>query len=249
MGAVLSPKAWEDNSQAKLDYLERLVGKAVQEKMEVKDSLIESLTSERDNLLGKVSQFEALEKAIRAETDAKIKAVKAEAAARIEAANKSHADGSSRQRGVWESQVSELRFQNNKLAAEKLAASKEVDTLRSEVSRLESKVKNKEIKIDLLEEMNSKLDQILDIVKGLAESGASTQQIIEKIDEVKNNTGRIDKIKALIYWEEQGLSSAKDLLPHLEAVGIRHASRISELRKSKEYKDIKKIGGDSNVEA
>lgn len=236
MGAVLSPKAWEDNSQAKLEYLEVLVGRLTQEKLESLELEVKALTSERANLEGQLSQY-----------DETVKAIKAEAAARIEAANKSHADGSSRQRGVWESQVLELRFQNNKLAAEKLAASKEVDNLKSEVSRLKSELNNKKIKIDLLEEMNSKLDQILDIVKGLAESGASTQQIIEKIDEVKNNTGRIDKIKALIYWEEQGLSSAKDLLPHLETVGIRHASRISELRKSKEYKTLK--GGGNDVEA
>lgn len=236
MGAVLSPKAWEDNSQAKLEYLEGLVGRLTQEKLEQLESEVKTLTSERANLIGQLSQY-----------DETVKAIKAEAAARIEAANKSHADGSSRQRGVWESQVSELKFQNNKLAAEKLAASKKVDTLKSEVSRLESEVKSKEIKLNLLEEMNSKLDQILDIVKGLAESGASPQQIIEKIDEVKNNTGRIDKIKALIYWEEQGLSSAKELLPKLEHLGVRHASRISELRKSKEYRQLK--GGGNDVEA
>lgn len=236
MGAVLSPKAWEDNSQAKLEYLEGLVGRLTQEKLEQLESEVKTLTSEKANLKGQLSQY-----------DETVKAIKAEAAARIEAANKSHADGSSRQRGVWESQVSELRFQNNKLAAEKLAASKEVDNLKSEVSRLESEVKSKEIKIDLLEEMNSKLDQILDIVKGLAKSGASPQQIIEKIDEVKNNTGRIDKIKALIDLEAQGFTSAKDLLPKLEHLGVKHASRISELRKSKEYRQLK--GGDSNVEA
>ena len=236
MGAVLSPKAWEDNSQAKLEYLEGLVGRLTQEKLEQLESEVKTLTSEKANLKGQLSQY-----------DETVKAIKAEAAARIEAANKSHADGSSRQRGVWESQVSELRFQNNKLAAEKLAASKEVDNLKSEVSRLESEVKSKEIKLDLLEEMNSKLDQILDIVKGLAKSGASPQQIIEKIDEVKNNTGRIDKIKALIDLEAQGFTSAKDLLPKLEHLGVKHASRISELRKSKEYRQLK--GGDSNVEA
>ena len=236
MGAVLAPKAWEDNSQAKLEYLEGLVGRLTQEKLEQLESEVKALTSERENLKGQLSQY-----------DETVKAIKAEAAARIEAANKSHADGSSRQRGVWESQVSELRFQNNKLAAEKLAASKEVDTLKSEVSRLESEVNNKKIKIDLLEEMNSKLDQILDIVKGLAESGASSQQIVEVIQDVKNESSRLDKIKALVELESQGFTSAKELLPKLEHLGVRHASRISELRKSKEYKMLK--GGDSNVEA
>ena len=236
MGAVLAPKAWEDNSQAKLEYLEGLVGRLTQEKLEQLESEVKALTSERENLKGQLSQY-----------DETVKAIKAEAAARIEAANKSHADGSSRQRGVWESQVSELRFQNNKLAAEKLAASKEVDTLKSEVSRLESELNNKKIKIDLLEEMNSKLDQILDIVKGLAESGASSQQIVEVIQDVKNESSRLDKIKALVELESQGFTSAKELLPKLEHLGVRHASRISELRKSKEYKMLK--GGDSNVEA
>lgn len=236
MGTVLSPKAWEDNSQAKLEYLEGLVGRLTREKLEQLESEVKALTSERANLIGQLSQY-----------DETVKAIKAEAAARIEAANKSHADGSSRQRGVWESQVSELRFQNNKLAAEKLAASKEVDTLKSEVSRLESELRSTEVKIDLLEEMNSKLDQILDIVKGLAESGASPQQIIEKIDEVKNNTGRIDKIKALIDLEAQGFISAKELLPKLEHLGVKYPSRISELRKSKEYKILK--GGGNDVEA
>lgn len=236
MGAVLSPKAWEDNSQAKLQYLEGLVGRLTQEKLEQLESEVKALTSERANLRGQLSQY-----------DETVKAIKAEAAARIEAANKSHADGSSRQRGVWESQVSELRFQNNKLAAEKLAASKEVDTLKSEVSRLESEVKNKEIKIDLLEEMNSKLDQILEIVKGLAESGAAPERIVEVIQDVKNESSRLDKIKALVELESQGFTSAKELLPKLEHLGVKHASRISELRKSKEYKMLK--GGDSNVEA
>ena len=236
MGAVLSPKAWEDNSQAKLEYLEGLVGRLTQEKLEQLESEVKALTSERANLKGQLSQY-----------DETVKAIKAEAAARIEAANKSHADGSSRQRGVWESQVSELRFQNNKLAAEKLAASKEVDTLRSEVSRLESEVKSKEIKIDLLEQMNTKLDQILEIVKGLAESGEAPEKIVEVIQDVKNETSRIEKIKALIELESQGFTSAKELLPKLEHLGVKYPSRISELRKSKEYKNLK--GGDSNVEA
>lgn len=236
MGTVLSPKAWEDNSQAKLEYLEGLVGKLTQEKLESLESEVKALTSERANLRGQLSQY-----------DETVKAIKAEAAARIEAANKSHADGSSRQRGVWESQVSELRFQNNKLAAEKLAASKEVDTLKSEVSRLESEVKSKEIKIDLLEQMNTKLDQILEIVKGLAESGEAPEKIVEVIQDVKNETSRIEKIKALIELESQGFTSAKELLPKLEHLGVKYPSRISELRKSKEYKNLK--GGDSNVEA
>lgn len=236
MGAVLAPKAWEDNSQAKLEYLEGLVGKLTQEKLESLELEVKALTSERANLEGQLSQY-----------DETVKAIKAEAAARIEAANKSHADGSSRQRGVWESQVSELRFQNNKLAAEKLAASKEVDTLKSEVSRLESEVKSKEIKIDLLEQMNTKLDQILEIVKGLAESGEAPEKIVEVIQDVKNETSRIEKIKALIELESQGFTSAKELLPKLEHLGVKYPSRISELRKSKEYKNLK--GGDSNVEA
>lgn len=236
MGAVLTPKAWEDNSQAKLEYLEGLVGRLTQEKLESLESEVKALTSERANLEGQLSQY-----------DETVKAIKAEAAARIEAANKSHADGSSRQRGVWESQVSELRFQNNKLAAEKLAASKEVDTLKSEVSRLKSELNNKEIKLNILEQMNTKLDQILEIVRGMAESGAAPERIVEVIQDVKNETSRIEKIKALIDLESQGFTSAKDLLPKLEHLGVKHASRISELRKSKEYKQLK--GGDSNVEA
>lgn len=236
MGAVLSPKAWEDNSQAKLEYLEGLVGRLTQEKLESLESEVKALTSERANLKGQLSQY-----------DETVKAIKAEAAARIEAANKSHADGSSRQRGVWESQVSELKFQNNKLAAEKLAVSKEVDNLKSEVRRLEGELKSKEIRIELLGEMNSKLDQILEIVKSLAESGASSQQIIEKIQEVKNESSRLDKIKALIDLEAQGFTSAKELLPKLEHLGVKHASRISELRGSKEYKILK--GGGNDVEA
>lgn len=235
MGAVLSPKAWEDNSQAKLEYLEGLVGRLTQEKLESLESEVKALTSERANLRGQLSQY-----------DETVKAIKAEAAARIEAANKSHADGSNRQRGVWESQVSELRFQNNKLAAEKLAASKEVDNLKSEVSRLKSEVKSKEIKLDMLEQMNSKLDQILEIVRGMAESGAAPERIVEVIQDVKNETSRIEKIKALVELEAQGFTSAKELLPKLEHLGVKYPSRISELRKSKEYKQLK--GGDSNVE-
>lgn len=228
MGAVVAPKAWENNSQAKLEYLEGLVGRLTQEKLESLESEVKALTSERDNLRGQLSQYE--------ET---VKAIKAEAAARIEAANKSHSDGSSRQRGVWEAKVTGLELALSKESARANSLSKEVEILKSENIRLEVELKSKEIRIELLGEMNSKLDQILEIVKGLAESGASPQQIIEKIDEVKNTTSRLDKVKALIYWEEQGLSSAKDLLPHLEAVGVKHASRISELRGSKEYKKLR----------
>lgn len=235
MGAVLSPKAWEDNSQAKLEYLEGLVGRLTQEKLEQLESEVKTLTSERANLIGQLSQY-----------DETVKAIKAEAAARIEAANKSHADGSSRQRGVWESQVSELRFQNNKLAAEKLAASKEVDTLRSEVSRLKGEVKSKEIKLDILEQMNTKLDQIIEMVQNLAESGAAPERIVEVIQEVKNESSRLDKIKALIDLEAQGFTSAKELLPKLEHLGVKYPSRISELRKSKEYRQLK--GGGNDVE-
>lgn len=235
MGAVVSPRAWESNSQAKLEYLEGLVGRLTQEKLEQFESEVKALTSERDNLRGQLSQYE--------ET---VKAIKAEAAARIEAANKSHSDGSSRQRGVWEAKVTGLELALSKESARANSLSKEVEILKSENIRLEGELKSKEIRIELLEEMNSKLDQILEIVKGLAESGASPQQIVEKIDEVKNTTSRMEKVKALIYWEEQGLSSAKDLLPHLEAVGVKHASRISELRKSKEYRQLK--GGDGDVD-
>lgn len=235
MGAVVSPKAWESNSQAKLEYLEGLVGRLTQEKLEQFESEVKSLTSERDNLRGQLSQYE--------ET---VKAIKAEAAARIEAANKSHSDGSSRQRGVWEAKVTSLELTLSKESAKANSLSKEVEILKSENIRLEGELKSKEIRIELLGEMNSKLDQILEIVRGLAESGASPQQIIEKIDEVKNTTSRVEKVKALIYWEEQGLSSAKDLLPHLEDVGVRHASRISELRRSKEYRQLK--GGSSDVD-
>ena len=227
MGAVLTPKAWEDNSQAKLEYLEGLVGRLTQEKLESLESEVKALTSERANLEGQLSQY-----------DETVKAIKAEAAARIEAANKSHADGSSRQRGVWESQVSELRFQNNKLAAEKLAASKEVDTLKSEVSRLKSELNNKEIKLNILEQMNTKLDQILEIVRGMAESGAAPERIVEVIQDVKNETSRIEKIKALIDLESQGFTSAKDLLPKLEHLGVKHASRISELRRGQQCGSI-----------
>lgn len=236
MGAVLSPKAWEDNSQAKLEYLEGLVGRLTQEKLESLESEVKALTSEKANLMGQLSQY-----------DETVKAIKAEAAARIEAANKSHADGSSRQRGVWESQVSELRFQNNKLAVEKLAASKEVDTLKSEVSRLESEVRNKEIKLNILEEMNTKLDQIIEMVQNLAESGAAPERIVEVIQDVKNESSRLDKIKALVELESQGFTSAKELLPKLEHLGVKYPSRISELRKSKEYKMLK--GGGNDVEA
>lgn len=228
MGAVVSPRVWENNSQAKLEYLEGLVGRLTQEKLESLESEVKALTSERDNLRGQLSQYK--------ET---VKAIKAEAAARIEAANKSHSDGSSRQRGIWEAKVTGLELTLSKESARANSLSKEVEILKSENIRLEVELKSKEIRIELLGEMNSKLDQILEIVKGLAESGASPQQIIEKIDEVKNTTSRLDKVKALIYWEEQGLSSAKDLLPHLEAVGVKHASRISELRKCKEYKMLK----------
>lgn len=235
MGAVLAPRAWEDNSQAKLEYLEGLVGKLTQEKLEQFESEVKALTSERDNLRGQLSQYE--------ET---VKAIKAEAAARIEAANKSHSDGSSRQRGVWEAKVRDLSNDLNRSESKASNLSKEVEGLKSENIRLEGELKSKEIKIGLLEEMNSKLDQILEIVKGLAESGATPQQIVEKIEEVKNYSSRIEKVKALIYWEEQGLSSAKDLLPHLGDVGIKHASRISELRKSKEYKMLR--GGEQNVD-
>lgn len=236
MGAVLSPKAWEDNSQAKLEYLEGLVGRLTQEKLESLELEVKALTSERANLEGQLSQY-----------DETVKAIKAEAAARIEAANKSHADGSSRQRGVWESQVLELRFQNNKLAAEKLAASKEVETLKSEVNRLESEVKSKEIKLDILEQMNSKLDQILEIVRGMAESGAAPERIVEVIQDVKNESSRLDRIRALVELESQGFTSAKELLPKLEHLGVKYPSRISELRKSKEYKILK--GGGNDVEA
>lgn len=235
MGALVSPKSWEDNSQAKLEYLESLVGKLVQERLDQLESEVKTLTSERDNLRGQLSQYN--------ET---VKAIKAEAAASIEAAKKSHSDGSSRQRGVWEAKVNDLTFDLNKSEAKVKDLSQEIENIKSENIRLEGELKSKEIKIDLLEEMNSKLDQILEIVKGLAESGATPQQIVEKIDEVKNTSSRIEKVKALIYWEEQGLSSAKDLLPHLEDIGIRHASRISELRKSKEYKMLR--GGEDNVE-
>ena len=235
MGAVVSPRAWENNSQAKLEYLEGLVGRLTQEKLEQFESEVKALTSERDNLRGQLSQYE--------ET---VKAIKAEAAARIEAANKSHSDGSSRQRGVWEAKVTSLELALSKETARANSFSKEVEILKSENIRLEGELNSKEIKIDMLEEMNSKLDQILEIVRGLVESGASPQQIVEKIDEVKNTTSRMEKVKALIYWEEQGLSSAKDLLPHLEAVGVKHASRISELRGSKEYKKLK--GGNGDVD-
>lgn len=235
MGAVISPKAWEDNSQAKLEYLEGLVGRLTQEKLESLESEVKALTSERDNLRGQLSQYNDT-----------VKAIKAEAAARIEAANKSHSDGSSRQRGVWEAKVTGLELDLSKESAKANSLSKEVEILKSENIRLEGELKSTEVKIELLEEMNSKLDQILEIVKGLAESGASPQQIIEKIDEVKNTTSRVEKVKALIYWEEQGLSSAKDLLPHLEAVGIKYAPRISELRKCKEYKMLK--GGEQDVD-
>lgn len=235
MGAVVSPKAWENNSQAKLEYLEGLVGRLTQEKLESLESEVKALTSERDNLRGQLSQYE--------ET---VKAIKAEAAARIEAANKSHSDGSSRQRGVWEAKVTGLELTLSKESAKATSLSKEVEILKSENIRLEGELKSTEVKIELLEEMNSKLDQILEIVKGLAESGASSQQIVEKIEAARNYTSRLEKVKALIYWEEQGLSSAKDLLPHLEAVGVKHASRISELRGSKEYKMLK--GGSSDVD-
>ena len=236
MGAVLSPKAWEDNSQAKLEYLEGLVGKLTQEKLESLESEVKALTSERDNLRGQLSQY-----------DETVKAIKAEAAARIEAAKKSHADGSSRQRGVWEAKVTGLELTLSKESARANSLSKEVEILKSENIRLEGELRSTEVKIDLLEEMNSKLDQILEIVKGLAESGASSQQIVEKIQEVRNYTSRMDKIKALIDLEAQGFTSAKELLPKLEHLGVRHASRISELRKSKEYKMLK--GGGNNVEA
>lgn len=234
MGAVVSPRAWENNSQAKLEYLEGLVGRLTQEKLEQFESEVKALTSERDNLRGQLSQYE--------ET---VKAIKAEAAARIEAANKSHSDGSSRQRGVWEAKVTGLELALSKESARANSLGKEVEILKSENIRLEGELKSKEIRVELLGEMNSKLDQILEIVRGLAESGASPQQIVEKIDEVKNTTSRMEKVKALIYWEEQGLSSAKDLLPHLEAVGVKNAPRISELRRCKEYKILK--GGDSDV--
>lgn len=246
MGAVLSPKAWEDNSQAKLDYLESLVGKAVQEKMEAKDSLIESLTSERDTLLGKVSQFEALESAIRAETDAKIKAVKAEADAKVQAANKAHADGSSRQRGVYESRLSDTELELSKTQGKLKKSEEENEQLKSDNIRLKNEIKNNEIKLDLLEQMNAKLDQIIEMVQNLAESGAAPEKIVEVIQDVKNERTRIEKIKALIDLEAQGFTSAKDLIPRLEHLGVKHASRISELRKSKEYKDMK--GGDKHVE-
>lgn len=236
MGAVLSPKAWEDNSQAKLEYLEGLVGRLTQEKLESLELEVKALTSERANLRGQLSQY-----------DETVKAIKAEAAARIEAANKSHSDGSSRQRGVWEAKVTGLELALSKESSRANNLSKEVEVLKSENIRLESELRGTEVKIDLLEEMNSKLDKILDIVKGLAESGASSQQIIEKIQEVRNESSRLDKIKALIDLEAQGFTSAKELLPKLEHLGVKHASRISELRKCKEYKTLK--GGGNDVEA
>lgn len=237
MGAVLSPKAWEDNSQAKLEYLEGLVGKLTQEKLEQLNSEVKALTSECDNLRGQLSQY-----------DETVKAIKAEAAARIEAANKSHANGSSRQRGVWESQVSELRFQNNKLAAEKLAASKEVDTLKSEVSRLESELKTQVVKVELLESIKSDTGQILDLVKELASRGATASEIAEAVENISIR----DKILALIKLESQGLRG-QELLEQLRPYRVKAQSRVSELRKNSLYaelggKSYRGKGGDKHVE-
>lgn len=257
------PGTWESRLLEENKYLKEFIGGVSIDEIKRLRGL------EKDNASLKTENKalrDAEEKLMAAHAET-VKAIKAEADARIEAANKAHTDGSSRQRGVWESQVSDLRFQNNKLAAEKLAANKEVDTLKSEVSRLESEnkkyiseINNRDIKIESLEKINNqvieinnqvkqtnvKLDHIIDMIQQLAESG-DTEQIVEVIQDVKNETSKIEKIKALIDLEAQGFTSAKDLLPRLEHLGVKHASRISELRKSKEYKNLK--GGDSHVEA
>lgn len=237
------PGTWESRLLEENKYLKEFIGGVSIDEIK----RLQGLEKENASLKAENKALRDAEDKLASAHEETVKAIKAEAAARIEAANKSHADGSNRQRGVWESQVSELRFQNNKLAAEKLAANKEVDTLKSEVSRLESEVKSKEIKLDMLEQMNTKLDQIIEMVQNLAESGAAPERIVEVIQEVKNESSRLDKIKALVDLESQGFTSAKDLLPKLEHLGVKHASRISELRKSKEYKNLKE-GGDKHVE-
>lgn len=227
MGAVLTPKAWESNSQAKLEYLEGLVGRLTQEKLESLESEVKTLTSERDNLRGQLSQYE--------ET---VKAIKAEAAARIEAANKSHSDGSSRQRGVWEAKVRDLSTDLNRSEAKVSSLSKEVEILKSENIRLEGELKSKEIKIGLLEEMNSKLDQILSIVKGLAEGGASNEEIIKAV----NNISLDDKIMALIQFEGEGCKG-QALLDKLRPYGVKAQSRITDLRRNPRYTELGGLGG------
>ena len=193
------PDTWESKLLEENKYLKEFIGGVSIDEIK----RLRGLEKENASLRTENKALRDTEEKLMAAHAETVKAIKAEAAARIEAANKSHADGSSRQRGVWESQVSELRFQNNKLAAEKLAASKEVDTLKSEVNRLESELNNKEIKLDLLEQMNTKLDQIIEMVQNLAESGAAPERIVEVIQEVKNESSRLDKIKALVELESQ----------------------------------------------
>lgn len=238
MGAVISPKAWDDNSQAKLQYLEGLVGKLAREKIEGLESEVKALTSERDILKGRLSNYEAVVKAVKAEADAKIKA-----------ANKSHADGSSRQRGVWEAQIRELNAQINKLAADKLAANKEVNTLRSEVSRLEGDLKTQVVKVEMLESIKNDTSQILELVRDLASKGATASEIVEAVENVSIR----DKILVLIRLEGQGLKGP-ELLDQLRPYGVKAQSRISELRKNPLYAELggkayRGKGGDKHVEA
>lgn len=238
------PDSWESKLIEENNFLKEFIRGASVEKIEALESDVKTLTSERDNLRGQLSQY-----------DETVKAIKAEAAARIEAATKSHTDGSNRQRGVWEAKVRDLASDLNRSEAKVANLSKEVESLKSENIRLEGELKSKDVEIGLLktlvsttDRVETKIDEILDIVKSLIKSGAPAEVILDKIEEVKRVSSVEERIRALVSLEAQGFTSAKELIPKLEHLGVRQASRISELRNKPLYKKLKE-GGGSNVEA
>lgn len=238
------PDTWESRLLEENKYLKEFIGGVSIDEIK----RLQGLEKENASLKAENKVLRDAEEKLASAHEETVKAIKAEAAARIEAANKAHADGSSRQRGVWESQVSELRFQNNKLAAEKLAANKEAEALRSEVSRLGSELKTQVAKVELLESIKSDTSQILDLVKELASKGATASEIAEAVE----NVSMRDKILALIKLESQGLKGP-ELLEQLRPYGVKAQSRVSELRKNSLYAELggkayRGKGGDKHVE-
>jgi hypothetical protein len=216
----------------RLNYLESLVGQLSTEKIQQLQAENKALTAERDSLKGQVLQYSKT-----------LAEVKAQADLRIQEAEKRHSDESARQRGVWENRVNDQQSDINRLTAENGKHKSEIESLKSKLQEsetlrieVEGKLNQELIKVELLEDTNSKVTEILEIVKGLAASGATSQEIKKTIDRMTTSVEDKEALVANVFsMKNQGIKG-KEIG---ETLGI-DEREVSRIYTGAKYRNISK---------
>lgn len=172
------------------ELLKSICSEAVAERLQLLNKRTIELQSERDNLAGQVAQ-----------TEKRIKEVQQQAVQLVAEAKKRHDDGSSRQKGVWESRVYELNSEINKLKGSLKVKDEEINKLNQLIREQELKIKEQSSllvgrceEIERLQALDEKVTSVLEIVtssfdllKNKVNSCSNTEEVKRAVEQVEKD--------------------------------------------------------------